>query len=36
MIWLNKQFLDFTTFPNGETKFNEQQINNVLGKGENI
>jgi len=31
MIWLNKQPLEFTTFPNGETKLNEQQINEILG-----
>ena len=31
MIWLNDTLLDFTTFPNGETKINEQQINKILG-----
>jgi len=31
MLWLNETSLDFTTFPNGETKLNEQQINDILG-----
>jgi len=31
LIWLNDTLLDFTIFPNGETKLNELQINKILG-----